>query len=192
MHPLHDLEEVVIVAAGRPRFTRIPKTYDLIQAGCPTSVIPTYAALSDYSNNKTGLCWPKMETLARTLGRSARTVQRHLRLLKDLGLIEFVERKRDGRGRFGAYVYKVLHIIASTSSKTTGQSGPMAPLNRKTKRSNNPLTPKKSKDDQRKRRREGYSWLFDDLASPERDDEAEERRRRDEERRREGWEWLFK
>ncbi len=180
------------MAAGRPRFTRIPKTYDLIQAGCPTEVIPTYAALTDHANNRTGLCWPRMETLARRLSRSPRTIQRHLHLLKEIGLIEFVERKRDGRGRFGAYVYKVLHIIASTSSKATGHAGPMAPLNRKTKRSNNPLTPKKSKDDQRKRRREGYSWLFGDPASSERDDEAEERRRKASERRRENYEFLFK
>ncbi len=179
---------------GRPRFTRIPKTYDLIQAGCPTEVIPVYCALADYANNRTGLCWPRMETLARRLSRSPRTIQRHLHLLKELGLIKFVERKRDGRGRFGAYVYKVLHIAAAASSKniTTGQSGQMDPLNRKTKRSNNPLTPRKSKDDQRKRRREGYSWLFGDPAPPERDHETEERRRKASERRREDWEFLFK
>jgi len=34
-----------------------------------------------------------METLARTLNRSVRTVQRHLHLLRDRGLIEFVERR---------------------------------------------------------------------------------------------------
>ncbi len=177
------------MAVGRPRFTRIPKTYDLIQAGCPTEVIPTYCALSDHANNRTGLCWPRMETLARRLSRSPRTIQRHLHLLKDLGLIEFVERKRDGRGRFGAYVYKVLHIIASTSSKTTGHAGPMAPLNRKTRRSNNPLTPKESSAE---RRKQGYGWLFGDPDPPEQDRKAEEQRRRNAERRREGYDWLFK
>ncbi len=170
--------------AGR-KFTRIPKTYDLIQAGCPTEAIATYCALTDYANNKNGLCWPRMETLAKTLGRSARTVQRHLHLLKDLGLIEFHERKRDKWGRFGTYVYKVLHIIASTSSKATGHPRPMAPLNRKTKRGNNPLTPRKSVT-------EGYEWLFGDPASPEQNREAEERRRRDAERRKDGYGWLFK
>ncbi len=179
----HDLWRFVV--RGRPKFTRIPKTYSLIQAGVPTEVIPTYAALSDYSNNKTGLCWPKMETLAKTLGRSARTVQRHLHLLKNLGLIEFVERKRDGRGKFGAYVYRILHIAASASSKTTGHPRPMAPLNRKTRRSNNPLTPKRPIT-------ESYGWLFGDPASPEQNREAEERRRRDAERRKDGYGWLFK
>jgi DNA-binding transcriptional ArsR family regulator len=52
----------------------------------------------------------EMETLARRLSRSPRTIQRHLHLLKERGLVEFVERRRDGRGRFGAYLYRVLHV----------------------------------------------------------------------------------
>ncbi len=173
------------MAAVRSRFTRIPKTYDLIQAGVPTEVIPTYCALADYSNNKTGLAFPKMLTLAKTLGRSVRTIQRHLHTLQDLGLIEFVKRKRDGRGRFGAYVYKILHIVLSSSSRTTGHPRPMAPLYKRTKQSNNPLTPKRPITS-------GYSWLFDSEAPPERDHETEERRRKASERRREDWEFLFK
>jgi hypothetical protein len=39
-----------------------------------------------------------------------------LHLLRERGLIEFVERKRDWHGRFGAYVYRVLHIAAVASS----------------------------------------------------------------------------
>jgi DNA-binding transcriptional ArsR family regulator len=80
--------------AQRQKFTRIPKTTELIAAGVPAEVIPTYCVLADHANNKTGLCWPKMETLAKTLGRSVRTVQRHLHLLRERGLIEFVERRR--------------------------------------------------------------------------------------------------
>jgi hypothetical protein len=52
------------------RFTRIPKVSDLIMAGVPTEAIATYAALADHANNKSGLCWPRMETLARRLSRS--------------------------------------------------------------------------------------------------------------------------
>ena len=103
--------------AVRSRFTRILKVSDLVLAGVPTEVIPTYCALADYSNNKTGLCWPKMETLAKRLSRSPRTIQRHLHLLKEKGLVEFVERKRDWHGRFGAYLYRVVHIAATTSKK---------------------------------------------------------------------------
>jgi Helix-turn-helix domain len=55
----------------------------LIEQGIPTEVILTYCALSDYANNKSGECFPKMETLAYTLNRSVRTVQRHLHLLRE-------------------------------------------------------------------------------------------------------------
>ena len=39
--------------AARSRFTRIPKVHDLVLAGVPTEVIPTYCALADHTNNKT-------------------------------------------------------------------------------------------------------------------------------------------
>ncbi len=195
VHPLHDLEEVVIVAAVKSRFTRIPKTYDLIQAGVPTEVIPVYCALSDHANNRTGLCWPRMETLARRLSRSPRTIQRYLHLLKDLGLIEFVKRKRDSQGRFGAYLYKVLHIVSSASSKTrtTGHQQRMAHIKRTKQIKNTPSTsPKRSK----RSVTEDYEWLFGDNppagTQDKKDRKAEERRRRASERRREGYEWLFK
>ncbi len=176
---------------GSPRFTRIPKTYSLIKAGVPTEVIATYCNLADYSNNKTGLAFPKMLTLAKTLGRSVRTIQRHLHLLKDLGLIEFVERKRDKWGCFGAYVYRILHIATSASSKrrTTGQGNRVALYNRTKQRKNTPYnSPKRSK----KSVTEGYEWLFGDPAPPRPDPEADERRRRNAERRKEEYEWLFK
>ena len=99
--------------ADKARFTRIPKVHELVSAGVPAEAIPTYCALADHANNKTGLCWPKMETLAKTLGRSVRTIQRHLHLLRERGLIEFVERRRN-RGRFSSYLYRVLHIVRTT------------------------------------------------------------------------------
>ena len=110
------------MAAGS-RFTRIPKVYELVAAGVPTEAIPTYCALADFSNNKNGLCWPKMETIAAMIGRSARTVQRHMHLLKDLGLVEFVSRRRSKWGRFSSYLYRVLAIPSMARSKkgrTTG------------------------------------------------------------------------
>src|SRR5436309_2496431 len=78
--PPHYSQEVAV--AGSRRFTRIPKTTELINAGVPAEAIGTYCCLADYANNKTGLCWPKMESLAQTLNRSVRTVQRHLHLLR--------------------------------------------------------------------------------------------------------------
>ena len=167
----------------KPRFTRIPKVEALVLAGVPTEAIPTYCALSDYANNKSGLCWPKMETLAKTLGRSVRTVQRHLHLLKERGLIEFVERRRNS-GRFSSYLYRVLHIVRTTGHGRRVRKG--GPIYKGTKRSvtppNNPPT-------------QGYGWLFrqgrDPAAEQEQKRERTERRTRESEKRREGYEWLF-
>jgi DNA-binding transcriptional ArsR family regulator len=196
--------------AVRSRFTRIPKVHDLILAGVPTEVIPTYCALADYSNNKTGLCWPRMETLARRLSRSPRTVQRHLHLLKEKGLVEFVERKRDWPGWLGASVSGVVHIAAaaarmgaaaaaSTTSKgskghrknraTTGHGGPVAPNKGLTKRhKGTPPPPKRAYN-------EGYWWSFDENPPPgrqeEHDREANTKREEEAKRRQRGFEWLF-
>ena len=169
---------------GKPKFTRIPKVCDLIGAGVPAEAISTYCALTDYANNKTGLCWPKMETLAKTLGRSARTIQRHLHLLRERGLIEFIERRRH-KGRFSSYLYRVLHIVHTT----TGHGRPAIkrdPNIRRTKRSvTPPISPPK----------EGYDWLFDGRGDPKGEAEykrdKKERRKRDSEKRTEGYEWLF-
>ena len=147
---------------AKPKFTRIPKMRDLMEAGVPAEAIPTYCALTDYANNKTGLCWPKMETLAKTLARSVRTVQRHLHLLRELGLIEFVERRRL-RGRFSSYVYRVLHIM-----RTTGHGQRVASILKKRTKPSLSTKPPKSADQERQekkkraaeRRREGYEWLF--------------------------------
>jgi DNA-binding transcriptional ArsR family regulator len=148
--------------AGSARFTRIPKISELISAGVPTEVIPTYCALADYTNNKTGLCWPKMETLASTLGRSVRTIQRHLHTLKERGLIEFVERRRH-KGRYSSYLYRVLHIV-----RTTGHGrrvGRGRPIYKGTKESSNYQKSTESREERRereaRRRREGYEWLFE-------------------------------
>jgi hypothetical protein len=147
----------------KPKFTRIPKVRDLIGAGVPTEVIPTYCAVTDYANNKTGLCWPKMETLAKTLGRSVRTIQRHLHLLKELGLVEFVERRRL-RGRYSSYVYRVLHIV-----RTTGHGDRVISILKKRTKprlsKNPPRTQEHDPQERRKqeaqRRREGFEWLFE-------------------------------
>jgi DNA-binding transcriptional ArsR family regulator len=135
---------------------------DLVEAGVPTEAIPTYCALTDYANNKTGLCWPKMETLARTLGRSVRTIQRHLHLLRELGLVEFVERRRL-QGRYSSYLYKVLHIM-----RTTGHGGRVASNKGRTKPSLSTKPPQSQAYDRQeerkreaKRRTEGFEWLFE-------------------------------
>ena len=129
--------------AAKSGFTRIPKVQHLVSAGVPVEAIPTYCVLADHANNKNGLCWPKMETLARILGRSARTVQRHLHALRELGLVEFVSRRRF-RGRFGSYLYRVLAIPSMARKKrapTTGHArrlGNTPPIFTRTKSSRTP------------------------------------------------------
>src|SRR5829696_2035917 len=92
-----------------------------------------------------------METLARRLSRSPRTIQRHLHLLKERGLVEFVERRRDDGGRFGAYLYRVLHVAAAATARrgakkgraTTGHGSRVGPNRGRTKqREGTPLPPK--------------------------------------------------
>ena len=170
--------------AAKPRFTRIPKVEALVLTGVPTEAIPTYCALSDYANNKSGLCWPKMETLAKTLGRSVRTVQRHLHLLKELGLIEFVERRRNS-GRFSSYLYRILHIVRTTGHGRRVERD--SPNIRRTKRF---VIPPNSPP------MEGYSWLFgkdgDPAAEEEHKTERNERRSRESEERKEDYQWLFR
>jgi DNA-binding transcriptional ArsR family regulator len=172
--------------AARAKFTRIPKVQNLLLAGVPTEAIPTYCALADHANNSTGLCWPKMESLAKTLNRSVRTIQRHLHLLKEAGVIEFVERRRY-KGRFSSYLYRVLHIVATTGHKSP--VGIRDPNKRRTKPSmNTPQTPKKNVT-------EGYEWLFGDAAEQEKhkapDQEEHLKRQEEAKRRRDGFDWLF-
>jgi DNA-binding transcriptional ArsR family regulator len=133
-----------LIVAAKRTFTRIPKTQVLIEQGVPVEALPTYLALSDHASNKNGLCWPKMETLAKILGRSVRTVQRHLHLLKELGLVEFVHRRRH-RGRFSSYLYRVVHFVELIRRKkgaaTTGHGRPLehgSPNRRRTRQVNNP------------------------------------------------------
>ena len=179
--------------AAKRKFTRIPKVQDLILAGVPTEVIPTYCALSDYTNNRTGVCWPRMATLASTLGRSVRTIQRHLHQLQELGLVEFVERRR-WRGRYSSYTYRVLHIAQlirrrRKRASTTGHEKPLergGPIFTRTKAIKTPpYTPPK----------EAFNWFF----GKERNLDAEEQHRKEQlekrseasRRRTEGYEWLF-
>jgi hypothetical protein len=151
------------------KFTRIPKVDQLVASGVPTEVIPTYCCLADYSNNKSGLCWPKMETLARTLNRSVRTVQRHLHLLKEKGLIEFVERRRH-KGRFSTYLYRVLHI-----TKTTGHGKRMVGRGLYKERTKSLLNSRKEQ--------------ISDLDREHREQTI--KARRGEEHRKRGYEWFF-
>jgi hypothetical protein len=172
--------------AVKPKFTRIPKTAVLLEAGVPTEAIPTYCCLADHANNKTGLCWPKMETIAKILNRSVRTIQRHLHLLRNCGLITFVERRRY-KGRFSSYLYRICFLATTGHGKPVGSTGPNKRRTRQLRTP--PKSPTKSVKD-------GYEWLFGKEASADQQDLAnrEQIQKREEEakRRRDGYEWFFR
>ena len=148
--------------AGKPKFTRIPKVDTLIQSGVPAEAIPTYCALADHANNKSGLCWPKMETLAKILKRSVRTVQRHLHLLQDAGVIEFVERRRY-KGRFSSYLYRIFFHATTGHGKAVAGTGPNIRRTRRLRTTpKSPVDKEQKRKEEAKRRTEGYEWLFND------------------------------
>jgi hypothetical protein len=126
-----------------------------------------------------------MESLARTLNRSVRTIQRHLHLLRELGLIEFVERRRY-KGRYSSYLYKILFLA------TTGHGGRMAGERSNRRRTRQlrttPKSPTNSVTD-------GYEWLFGKKVSAgeqaEHDAEQKTKRQEEAKRRSDGYEWFF-
>jgi DNA-binding transcriptional ArsR family regulator len=160
-----------------------------------------------------------MDTLARTLGRTPRTIQYHLHLLKELGLIEFVERRRDRKGRYLSWVYRIAHIAeAAQRIKDRREKNQAAYQERKRKQ-------KEEREQKRRKRlskkpttgnsspvasnrltntknhlppnppKEVFNWFFgkerDLQAEQEYRQQQQKQRKRDSDRRREGYEWLF-
>ncbi|MDP9484908.1 MAG: helix-turn-helix domain-containing protein [Actinomycetota bacterium] len=150
------------------RFSRLPKVEYLRARGCTVEVLPTLQVLSDHAHNVSGVAWPSMRRLAGILGRSVRTIQRHIHELVRLGLVELVERRR-WRGRYSSYTFKVLHfaelIRRKKGGSTTGHGRPVgegAPYKKERKHYEHPLkSPPIRGEEGAKRRRQGYEWLFD-------------------------------
>lgn len=147
-------------------FTRQPKVAHLIRAGVPSEVVPTFMALSDHANNRTGLCHPRMDSLARLLNKSVRTIQRHLHLLKDLGLIAFVERRRTSKGKYMSWCYRLLHVARLKKAKSTGHGKYRGSNSKRKRQSNTPLDPpeetKEAREERERRRWADYEWLKGD------------------------------
>lgn len=164
------------------RFTTIPKVREICPAGVPAALIPTYAAIADFANNTTGECWPLLRTLARILGKSFRTIQRHVDKLDKLGLIEILERRRRDDGTFLGYKFRLPHIAAAAArirerreanqrryEKKKRQQKEQREHRRRQRAAHRPKNPKTKLPDRvpisgeegARRRREGYEWFFD-------------------------------
>lgn len=212
-------EHTLAAATLSGRYTELPKISELVTLGVRPELVSTYAALADFSNNRTGECYPQMRTLAGLLGRSVRTVQRHLHELADFGLIEFVARLRDGSGRYKGYLYRMLHTARIAERRGAKKNEKQEAERRKgierSQRRRSRFFKKQSSGHQSPVRedrgtttgnnyppnppagdfKEGYEWLFGETPDPVRDEERrrERQRQRQEEsrRRREGYEWFF-
>lgn len=152
----------------RRKFNRIPKAEDLIpelrECGVGLHVLPTYLALLDHANNKTGRCWPSINRLASILGLCRRTVERHLECLRSAGLVLSNGQGRGKRGRFSTCRYVVVAVLFFRKSTVRHgeRTARRRPIYKGTKPlKTTPLTPQKPREDQAKRRREGFEWLFE-------------------------------
>jgi len=156
--------------ARRKKFNRVPKTEDLIpqlrEAGVGLHVLPTYLCLLDHADSK-GRCWPSINRMARILGLCRRTVERHVRLLSEAGLVLRNDQKRSRRGRFSTRRYVVVAVLFFRRSTVRhgGRTGARFLYRERTKRLSNYQKSTESKEERRqreaKRRREGYEWLFE-------------------------------
>lgn len=196
------------------RYTELPKVPELVALGVTPELIPTLHALADYGNNLTGTCYPHMITLARKLGRSVRTIQRHLHQLADLGLVEFVERLRTDQGKYRGYVYRITHAAGIATRRRDQRN------QRKEEKRRQREEKERKKRERAKKRfsqstghgwpvpedrvtsrknntplnpppggfKEGYEWFFGEATPPR---EREEKPERDNASFKEGYEWFF-
>lgn len=207
-------QATALIAGLTDRFTAVPKTHDLVTLGVSPTATATYNALADHANNLTGECYPMMKNLARLLKRAEKTVQRHIDELVEAGLVEKIKRRRDKRGRFLGWLYRLPHLAAAAQRiKDRRAKNRKAYEERKKKqgmerearrrhrserkaRSSKGTADVQADADPRQRRREGYAWFFGeepaDTAAELVAEEEKRRRREDEAReRRRGYESLF-
>jgi hypothetical protein len=161
------------VAGKRKKFSRTPKTEDLIpqlrEAGIGLHVLPTFLCLTDHADAR-GRCWPSINRMARILGLCRRTVERHLNDLCSAGLVLRNHQQRARRGRFSTRRYVVVAILffRRATVRHQGRTSKRSLYKERTKDSLNSEKPSIDHKDQearrraqeRRRRREGYEWLF--------------------------------
>jgi len=117
------------------------KVLQLFSRSLKASGLAVYNALASYANFKNQTCFPTQKSIARHLGLSVRTVNRKIRLLKDLKLIKF--KKIRGRCfyallRIDTPKGKRLYDKRDTRDRTSGKSNnnKLIRINNKNKKAN--------------------------------------------------------
>lgn len=82
--------------------------WELVQSGLTPGACFLYSRLTALDGKRRGFVWPRQSTIARDLRVSQRTVERHLRELRDAGLIS-IERRGTRNGRVGLSAKIVFH-----------------------------------------------------------------------------------
>jgi DNA-binding transcriptional ArsR family regulator len=141
---------------SKSKFTRVPKITELITAGVPLRAVPTYLALADHANNRTGETFVSVARVSEVLKVCRRTVERHLGALEAAGVIKRQRQRRGRRGRFSSCL-RILVSFAGFTARQRSKHGKRPPIITGTKHP--PNTP--SREEQRARRRAGYEWLLE-------------------------------
>ena len=159
--------------ARKRKFNRIPKAEDLVpklrEAGLGLHVLPTYLCLMDHADSR-GKCWPSINRMAKILGLCRRTVERHLNDLCSAGLVLRNHQQRAKRGRFSTRRYCVVAVLffkkatvrhqGRTSGHRSIYKGTKDSLNLEKTEIDHKDQEARRKATERKRRLEGYEWLF--------------------------------
>ena len=117
-----------IVVLKRAHFFSIDN--DIIDVYGPTIGaigVAIYAVLARFANRTAGECWPSIERIARTLDLARSTVKVYLHKLKEVGLIDIIERQ-DQTGDPTSNLYTLLDPSpAAVDKRLTARTAPAAP-----------------------------------------------------------------
>jgi DNA-binding transcriptional ArsR family regulator len=147
---------------SKRQFTRVPKIAELLADGVPLRAVPTYLALADHANNRSGETFVSVSRIAETLRVCRRTVERHLGALEATGVIKRQRQRRGRRGRFGSCL-RILVSFAGFTARQRSKDRPRKPIVTRTKPSHNTPQSPPSREEQRAWRMRGYEWLVNDV-----------------------------
>jgi DNA-binding transcriptional ArsR family regulator len=145
---------------SRSQFTRVPKIAELLADGVPLRAVPTYLALADHANNRTGETFVSVARVSEVLKVCRRTVERHLVALEAAGVIKRQRQRRGGRGRFSSCLRILVSFAGFTVRQRRTDRG-RKPIVTATKPLRNTPQSPPSREEQRARRMRGYEWLLE-------------------------------